>query len=44
MRTTHLPRYAITVFLVLLGLTFLVGNILVFTPVLAATPILRHPP
>ena len=43
MKSEHLPRYAITVFLVLLGLTFLVGNILVFTPVLAATPVLQAP-
>lgn len=43
MKSEHLPRYAITVFLVLLGITFLVGNILVFTPVLAATPVLQAP-
>ena len=43
MKSAHLPRYAITVFLVLLGLTFLVGNILVFSPALAATPVLQAP-
>jgi len=43
MKSAHLPRYAITIFLVLLGLTFLVGNVLVFTPVLAATPVLQAP-
>lgn len=39
MKSAPLPRHTITVFLVLLGLTFLVGNVLVFTPALAATPV-----
>lgn len=38
MRSTHLPRNLVIVLFVLLGLTFLVGNILVFNGVLAATP------
>ena len=38
MRTTHIPRHAVILFLVLLGIAFLVGNILVFSPALAATP------
>jgi hypothetical protein len=38
MRTAHIPQQAVIIFLILLGITFLVGNILVFSSVRAATP------
>ena len=44
MRTTHLPRQVIIILLVLLGITLLVGNILVFSSVRAATPTPPTPP